>query len=410
MSTESLRDLHYRLRQDKQRVTRGFSPDLAEVAALLHRPYVEEHEVEEGLRHWCANRQPCQFGRVAASDGQIFFCVLRERDLGDGRDGDRAIAEKIAAAKRQWKQRAVSDVTNPPHSFVLVFGSPHVMEAAADDNLRRFANRLLELTGWKPERRARRGENTITSDYLYLKHPKTGAYHGFRFNLDFFAAAGDGTWWHDHRFPGGVAFTANATGHMKAYLDWYREPGRDHGGWAVTQAMMTIARAHATKPVQDQEKAEKGAFKTAAMARAEGRVTWLLDLDTDGKPVVARLAWPLGAVPKQLAGKDWTKYEGLLHTDNAVREEFFDGRDEPLTNYRPPLMDFTYLYDTTQPEFTDFTAGRIFTEEEVYTDIDSPEHWTHREGAGAPVERTAEQTAEVAELLTACLRRGVIED
>lgn len=70
--------------------------------------------------------------------------------------------------------------------------------------------------------------------YLYLKNPQTKAYHGFRFNLDFFAAAGDGTWWHDHRFPGGVAFTANATGHMKrswtgtANRAGITEDGRSH--------------------------------------------------------------------------------------------------------------------------------------------------------------------------------------
>ena len=168
MSTESLRDLHYRLRQDKERVARGFDPDLAEVTALLHKPYVEEHEIEDALRHWCKTRQPCQFGRLAASEGQIFFCILGKRDLGDGKSGDKAIAEKIAAAKRQWKQRAVADVKNPPHSFLLVFGSPYVMEAAADDNLRRFANRLLELTGWKPTRTAKRGENPISSDVLYI--------------------------------------------------------------------------------------------------------------------------------------------------------------------------------------------------------------------------------------------------
>ena len=117
-----------------------------------------------------------------------------------------------------------------------------------------------------------------------------------------------------------------------------------------------------------------------------------------------------GKVPGQLAGKDWTKYEGLLHTDNAVREEFFDGRETPLTEHKPHLMDFTYLYDSTQPDFTAFTAGRIFTEEEVFADIDSPENWTHREGGYEPVERTPEQAAEVAELLNACFRWGVIED
>jgi hypothetical protein len=403
VSTESLRDLHYRLRQDKERLGRGFSPDLAEVSALLHRPYAEEYEIEDAIRHWCKTRQSCQFGRVAASKGQLHFCILRERDLGDGKSGDKAIAEKIASAKRQWKQRAVTDRNSPPHGFLLVFGSPHVMEAAADDNLRRFASRLLELSGWRPERRARRGENTITSDFLYLKNPQTLAYHGFRFNLDFFASAGDSTWWHDHRFPGGIAFTANATGHMKAFMDWYSEPGRDHGAWAVTQAMMTIARSHPTRPTTSGDKSEKG-------ARAEGRVTWLLDVNEEGKPIVPRLQCPLEKVPEQLVGKDWTKYEGLLHTDNAVREEFFDGREQPLSSRKPPLMDFTYLYDSTQPDFKEFTAGRVFTEDEVYADIDSPENWTHREAVKRLMERTPEQAAEVFELMSACFKWGLIKD
>jgi hypothetical protein len=189
---------------------------------------------------------------------------------------------------------------------------------------------------------------------------------------------------------------------MKAFMDWYAEPNRDHGDWALTQAMMTIARSHATKPGLTGDKSEKA-------AREEGRVTWLLDLSGDGKPVVARLACPLGNVPSQLAGKDWTKYEGLLHTDHAVREEFFDGRSEPITSHKPPLMDFTYLYDSTQPDFTEFSAGRIFTEDEVFGDIDSPEHWTHREGPSRRIERTAEQDAEVAELLARCLAWGEID-
>jgi hypothetical protein len=73
-------------------------------------------------------------------------------------------------------------------------------------------------------------------------------------------------------------------------------------------------------------------------------------------------------------------------------------------------MDFTYLYDSTKPDFIDFTAGCIFTEEEVYAEIDSPENWTHREGVYQSVERTPGQEAEVADLLNACFRWGVIED
>jgi hypothetical protein len=165
---------------------------------------------------------------------------------------------------------------------VLVCESRHLELAAADDNLRRFASRLLELKGWKRQRRALRGENAITSDYLYMKNPQTGAYHGFRLNIDFFAAAGDCSWWHDHRFPGDIAFTANAAGHMKCFLDWYDEPGRDHGAWALTQAMMTIAKAHPTKSLK------QGAPATEQTALEEGRVTWLLDLK-EGKPFVERL-------------------------------------------------------------------------------------------------------------------------
>src|SRR5262245_50209644 len=114
MSAESLRELHYRLRPDADRAARPFSPDLAEASALLHKPYAEEHEIEEALGHWCKTRQPCQFGRIAASQGQLYFCILRERDLSDG---DRAITEKIAAAKKHWKQRALENRNNPPHSF-----------------------------------------------------------------------------------------------------------------------------------------------------------------------------------------------------------------------------------------------------------------------------------------------------
>jgi hypothetical protein len=400
VSDESLLQLHDRLRRDESRNTKPLSADMVEFGALMHKAFANDYEVIDALNHWCETRQTCQFGKVAAKKSQIYFCYLKERDLADG---DEAIREKIAAAKKQWKQRAVRDMDHPPHSFVLVCGSRNLEVAAPDDNLRRFATKLLELTGWKPERRARPGENTITSDYLYLRHPQTQDYHGYRFNIDFFAAAGDGKWWHDHRFPGGIAFTANAVGHMKCFMDWYDDPGRDHGTWALTQAMMTIAKAHPTSGVLE------GAPPTEETAREESRVTWLLDLK-NGKPFVERLACPLGALPKQLAGKDWTKYEGLLHTDHAVREEFFDGRTQPITAHKLPLLDFTYLYDDAQPDFTEFMTGRVFSEEEVFADIDSPENWAHREGPSRPIDRTEDEAAEVAELLSRCLAWGEIEE
>jgi hypothetical protein len=341
-------------------------------------------------------KQPCQFGRVAASREQIFFCVLRWRDLAEG---DVHVRDKIHRAKLLWKQRALAEPDSAQHSFLLLCATPELTVAAPDDALKRFAERLLALSGWAPARRAKHRENPITSDYLYLRNPDDDKFYGFQFNIDFFAAAGDRRWWHDHRVPGGITFTANSTGHMKAFLEWYRERGTDHGDWAVTQAMMTIARSHPMK-----EGGQPG-------TREGGCVTWLRDLDDRGRPLVPGLLSPLKKPPKQLQGKDWTRYEGLIHTDHAIREEFFADREEPITRAAPYREDLTYLYDRTQADFINFTAGKRFAPEEVYAEIGSPDTWTHRAGEGAPPEeRTPEQTEEVALLLHQCCEWAVDED
>ena len=107
--------LHDRLREDHSRKDMLFSQDMEEARLMIYT-YTSEDDIAEALRCWCMTRQPCQFGRLAASRDQIYFCILRERDLADG---DRAIAEKIAEAKRHWKQRGISDSQAPPHGFLL---------------------------------------------------------------------------------------------------------------------------------------------------------------------------------------------------------------------------------------------------------------------------------------------------
>jgi hypothetical protein len=155
--------------------------------------------------------------------------------------------------------------------------------------------------------------------------------------------------------------------------------------------MMTIARAHPMK--------EGGKPGT----RDGGCITWLRDLDARKRPLVPGLASPFKQTPKQLEGKDWTRYEGLIHTDHAIREEFFADREEPITAAAPYREDFTYLYDQSQEDFVNFTAGKLFSEDEVYADIGRPETWTHRDGESASAEeRSPEETAEVALLLHQC--------
>ena len=71
----------------------------------------------------------------------------------------------------------------------------------------------------------------------------------------------------------------------------------------------------------------------------QGRVTWLRSLDPTGKPLLSDIACPLSRMLPTLQGKDSTRYEGVLHTDHAVREELFVDRD-PANSYQAILDGF----------------------------------------------------------------------
>lgn len=387
-------ELFASLSGDSWRISHPFSDDILQANALLHNTAATEEEMEECARLWCLRRQPCQFGKVAASEGRIHFCFLTEQAVSTWRDEE--IVEKIIEERKLWKQRAAFDPLRGAHSFVLLVASHRVAFAAPDQHLRAFSDHILELAGWEADRRGARRKNTVTSDFLYLKHPSDGDFYGFRFNADFFACAGDKRWWHDHRFPGGIAFTANSTGHMIAAREWYQGK-HDTRPWALIQAMLTINNATPTRKTGSTDPAE------------QGRVTWLRLLDANGKPLVQDSRCPFAKIPAPLEGRDWTRYEGVLHTDHAVREEFFLDRELAPTASKPYLMDFTYLFDDKQDEFVQFTGGQRFTSEQVFTEIGRPEDWTHR--TSTPVmSRSDAQAVTVAKQLQACRRWEVLFD
>jgi hypothetical protein len=388
MSMSTVADLFADLNGDGWRITHPFNEDILQANALLHNRAATEEEMAECLALWCQHRQPCQFGRAAAKQRRIHFCFLREEAVSEWTDDE--IAEKIREEKQLWKQRAAFDPERAPHSLVIVVASSRVALAAPDQQLRAFSDRILELAGWEADRRGARRINTVSSDFLYLRNPHDGGFYGFRFNADFFACAGDRRWWHDHRFPGGIAVTANSTGHMMRFRDWYQNKDQNES-WGLKQAMLTIQNAEPTRLTDSSDPLEKGL------------ATWLRQLDARGKPLVDDVPCPLVKVPTMLEGKDWTRYEGVLHTDHAVREEFFLDREFAPTASKPYLMDFTYLYDDNQLDFREFTRGKQFTDEEVYAEIGRPGDWTHRASPTAGY-RSEEQAAGVAEQLLVCSR------
>jgi len=127
-------ELFARLSGDAWRVSHPFSDDILQANALLHNSAATEEEMAECLLLWCQHRQPCQFGKAAASQGRIHFCFLREEAVTKWSDDE--IAEKINEEKLLWKQRAAFDPKRVAHSLVIIVSSPEVALAAPDRHLR----------------------------------------------------------------------------------------------------------------------------------------------------------------------------------------------------------------------------------------------------------------------------------
>jgi hypothetical protein len=354
--TYFLRDLYQALRRDSWRKDHPFSDDVATVNDLLFDTYADNWQRVEQLSYWLQKQQPCLFGRVAAATGSLHFCVLTERDFL-GRS-DQSIAQTIRRDLRDWKRRSArpsKDFSDPAFGFVLIAAAPHLVNAAPDDHLQAFAHKLRDLWGCQGTEEV---SGTMHWETLYLRHPESRHYVRFTFSVDFFAAQGDGRWWHDHRSPGGLMFTANSVGHMQKYREWYWKMP-EQGDWVLQTAMLTIDEA-ATTPY--------------------GEATWLRALSSDRRPVSENVACPFvrqDRLKPQLTDKDWTKYGGWLHTDHSIRPEFFneDPQPHPDVTAKEYLQDFTYLYQAGSRDHIPFVEGEDVSEEEVIEQLGPVGDW-----------------------------------
>jgi len=359
MNSFELQNLYRQLTEDKWRKDTPFSDDMAKVHEIIFHPYRTDAQREEAYLLWLQRNQPCLFGRIAASKQRLHFCFLGEDDF---QKSDEEVAAKIQRGRIAWKQRSLRphpEFSNPAHGFLLVALSPKLALAGLDNNLRRFAEKLLSLWG-APQSDEASGH--ITSETLYLQHPKERTYVQFRFSVDFFMAQGDCRWWHDHRIPAGLAFTANSVGHMRRYREWY-EGITQQEEWVLQTAMLTINNAADTP---------------------YGKATWLRPL-INGQPHVGGLKCPFAnpdKIKSDLQGKDWTRYGGHLHTDHAIREEFFWNEPEKVADITAAeyLEDFTYLYDSRQKDHTLFVQGQNVAENVVFDEIGNPEDYVRITG------------------------------
>jgi len=350
-ATYTIKELVRQLTEDEWRKANPFAEDVQAVHQVLFHPYASDDDRQEALADWFQRHQPCLFGRIAAVQNALHYIFLDDDDL---RESDQHIAERIQLGRRAWWQRSVfprAGFSSPAHGLVLSVASQRVAFAEPNTVLRKLAEKLLRL--WScPSTKEPQGE--VHWEELFLQNPSDESFVKFTFSVDFFAAAGDGRWWQDHRLPGGIGFTANSVGHMGRYREWY-EHRDDQRVWLLETAMETIARASETK---------------------HGKATWLRPL-VDGRPFLPEVSCPFRECKATLEGYDWTRYAGHLHTDHSVRPEFFRASpDKPSEARRTEwVQDFQYLYDGANPDHIRFVHGMPISSREVYDKVGRPEDY-----------------------------------
>jgi len=352
---DSLPELLNQLTEDKWRQDNDFSPEMTELHKLLFHPFATNADCELAIGRWLQKKQPCIFGRIAAGSDKVHCCIIRDGDL---QKGDHHVASCIHEQLLAWKRRSLRpapQIAVPGHGFLLVVCSPRVCLAEPNDALYRLAIRLLDL--WECARTTEK-HGDVYWEHLYLAEPGSG-FRKFSIMIDFFASQGDRRWWHDHRFPGGIAFTANSAGHMARCRQWY--DGKERRlEWLTSTAMRTISLA-ANTPY--------------------GKATWLRDIPSDGRPFIPNVPCPFSEpdrIPRDLRGKDWTRYGGDFHTDQSVRREFFRPEaDKPVpAGASDWLLDFTYLHDAREEDHIKLIEGQAVSEAEVYSELGDPRDWT----------------------------------
>ena len=222
---------------DDWRKENPFSPEISTVSEILLHPYARDDERQFAIKAWLLKHQPCVFGQAAAKADSLYIAIITEAVIAEGDD---AIREHLELEKNTWKQWSLE--AKGRHGFLVVFAADKLHHAAPNHALKQVSEHLRSLFMQAPTKDP--AGNDVCHEWLYLKTPATSdsEFVKFRVILDYFASAGDKRWWHDHRFPGGIAFTLNSLGHMVRTKEWY-EKLSNPVEWAGRLAMLTISNA-----------------------------------------------------------------------------------------------------------------------------------------------------------------------
>jgi hypothetical protein len=341
---QSLRDELAKLEPDPWRASVGFSPDIIDAHRVLFGDGAKSDAKVIALNEWLQEYQPCLFGRIAAKRDLISFCIIDEADL---RTSDEYVRDKIQEARRSWNKETFDGRKS---AFVLLVLSPTIAFSIPNESVRELARKVCSLYLLKDI-----ATNTIYLDEVFLEVPgQSQATFVWPAGVNYFSSQGDQRWWHDHRIPGGLAFSVNSVGHMVKSgklanaMDSIREISESFNDGPIASKVDSLPKALYL------------AMRTISKASetTSGRATWLIPL-TDQDSAFANQSCPV-ELPSSLSTMSFCEYRGGYHTDQTIPGEYFEPSKERSSHLPVHKLDFTYLFDDSidNPDFATMGKGR----------------------------------------------------
>jgi len=285
----------------------------------------------------------------------MHYCILAPEDLAGE---DEAIFAKIEEERRLFHKAGWEGRKS---GFIILAVSENIARARPGDETKQLAQRLCSLylkTDVEPD--------AIYWDDLQLEFPvpdRTSLQ--WRVGVNYFCAQGDRRWWHDHRIPGGMAFSMNSVGHM------VKSRALHEGMHHLEERLGLPAGDWVKSNLRSLDDALVYAMRTIEKAAnaISGKATELLPAPNDAS---ALPQCPVKPLPKDLADKNHCQYAGWYHTDVTLPSEYFTPDVErPATTPRREL-DFTYLFDASLSNFDYFTMGAGVPIRDVDGTVESP--------------------------------------
>jgi len=337
-----VRALTEALRRDAWRDKVGFSEDISSANEEMFAAGSDAGKIAAILNSWLQKNQPCIFGRAAATVGLISYCVLTPEDLLKSDDQIRSIIQEY---RTEWTRQAFHGNRS---AFIILAVSPEIAQAEPTLEVKSLAERLCSLYLLTDV-----VADAVLLDDIFLEMPgdrrttwkwKTG--------VNYFCSQGDKRWWHDHRIPGGMAFSVNSVGHLvkSAQLATAMK--------AAEKALDAPSGAWDASRIDSLEKALALAMRTigSATTTASGPATYLLPSDSTG---MTSKHCPY-RIPPDLQDKNFCEYEGFYHTDYTIPTCYFSRTVDRPPQLDPFALDFTYLFrsDVENPAFATMGKGQ----------------------------------------------------